>query len=85
MRCRGEAPLTAFVILPFVERDPKHAPGFFAEVLRSLITPAAKENFIVKTANRQGSDMIQSIIVNDLIEALRSSQPGAPWTPHREY
>jgi hypothetical protein len=64
--------LTAFVILPFVERDPKHPPGFFAEVLRSLITPAAASKecgFTVKTANRQGSDMIQSTIVNDLIEA----------------
>jgi len=64
--------LTAFVILPFVERDPKHPPGFFAEVLRSLITPAAASKecgFAVKTANRQGSDMIQSTIVNDLIEA----------------
>jgi len=66
----GGSTLTAFVILPFVERDSKHPPGFFAEVLRSLITPAAKEsNFTVKTANRQGSDMIQSTIVNDLIEA----------------
>ena len=64
--------LTAFVILPFVERDPKHPTGFFAEVLRSLITPAAASKecgFTVKTANRQGSDMIQSTIVNDLIEA----------------
>lgn len=60
--------LTAFVILPFVERDAKHPKGFFAEVLRSIITPAAKDSK-VKTANRQGSDMIQSTIINDLIEA----------------
>jgi hypothetical protein len=60
--------LTAFVILPYVERDPKHPKGFFAEVLRSIITPAAKD-FKVKTANRQGSDVIQSTIINDLIEA----------------
>jgi len=60
--------LTAFVILPFVERDPKHPKGFFAEVLRSIITPAAKD-FKVKTANRQGSDVIQSTIITDLIEA----------------
>jgi hypothetical protein len=60
--------LTAFVILPFVERDPKHPKGFFAEVLRSIITPAAKD-FKVKTANRQGSDVIQSTIISDLIEA----------------
>jgi hypothetical protein len=66
----GTSKLTAFVILPFVERDSKHPSGFFAEVLRSLITPAAKDsNFTVKTANRQGSDLIQSTIVNDLIEA----------------
>jgi hypothetical protein len=46
--------LTAFVIMPFVEREKTHPSGFFAEVLRSLITPAAKEsNFTVKTATRQ--------------------------------
>lgn len=66
----GKSQYTAFVILPFVERDTKHPAGFFAEALRSLITPAAKESgFTVKTANRQGSDLIQSTIVNDLIEA----------------
>jgi hypothetical protein len=68
----GAGALTAFVILPFVERDAKHPKGFFLEVLRSLITPAAASKecgFTVKTANRQGSDMIQSTIVNDLIEA----------------
>jgi hypothetical protein len=48
----SDSSLTAFVILPFVERDPKHPKGFFAEVLRSIITPAAKD-FKVKTANRQ--------------------------------
>lgn len=66
----GASRLKAFVIMPFIERDPKHATGFFAEVLRSLITPAAKEaNFTVRTANRQGSDLIQSTIINDLLEA----------------
>jgi hypothetical protein len=65
---RSNSNLTAFVILPFVERDATHAKGFFAEVLRSIITPAAQD-FIVKTANRQGSDVIQSTIINDLIEA----------------
>jgi hypothetical protein len=64
----SKSSLTAFVILPFVERDPKHPKGFFAEVLRSIITPAAKD-FKVKTANRQGSDVIQSTIITDLIEA----------------
>jgi hypothetical protein len=65
----GASKLTAFVIMPFVERDNKHSAGFFAEVLRSLITPAAASQFTVKTANRQGSDLIQSTIINDLIEA----------------
>jgi hypothetical protein len=66
----GASRLTAFVIMPFVERDAKHATGFFPEVLRSLITPAAKDSgFTVRTANRQGSDLIQSTIVNDLLEA----------------
>jgi len=62
--------LKAFVIMPFLERDAKHPLGFFSEVLRSLITPAAKASgFTVRTANRQGSDLIQSTIINDLIEA----------------
>src|SRR3990172_2832463 len=38
----GASDLTAFVIMPFVERDVQHSKGFFAEVLRSLVTPAAK-------------------------------------------
>lgn len=65
----GASSLTAFVIMPFVERHPEHPPGFFAEVLRSLITPAAKKQFTVRTANRAGSDLIQSTIMNDLINA----------------
>jgi hypothetical protein len=66
----GSSDLKAFVIMPFLERDPKHPPGFFAEVLRSIITPAAKASqFTVRTANRQGSDLIQSTIVNDLMNA----------------
>lgn len=67
---KGSSKLNAFVIMPFVEHDATHSLGFFAEVLRSLITPAAKEaGFNVRTANRQGSDLIQSTIVNDLLEA----------------
>lgn len=60
----------AFVIMPFVEREESHEEGFFTEVLRSLITPAARDSgFIVKTANRHGSDVIQSTIINDLLAA----------------
>lgn len=60
----------AFVIMPFVEREATHENGFFTEVLRSLITPAARDaGFIVRTANRHGSDVIQSTIINDLLAA----------------
>ncbi|MGH7984305.1 MAG: hypothetical protein ACREFF_14360 [Candidatus Udaeobacter sp.] len=59
-----------FVVMPFEERDDRHAPGFFSEIIASLITPAAQAaGFIVRTANRQGSDVIQSTIVNDLLRA----------------
>ena len=62
--------LVAFVIMPFVERQDSHPKGFFQEVLRSLITPAGRDaGFNVKTANRQGSDLIQSTIMNDLLDA----------------
>ena len=55
--------------MPFVERDPKHSAGFFPEVLRSLITPAANDSQLTgKTANRQGSDLIQSTIINALLK-----------------
>lgn len=64
-----DAPV-CFVIMPFTERDDAHPPGFFDEVLDYLFTPAAKEaGFRVTTARRQGSDVIQSTIVNDLLEA----------------
>lgn len=64
-----DAPV-CFVIMPFTERDDAHAPGFFDEVLEQVFTPAAKRaGFLVRTAMRQGSDIIQSTIVNDLIEA----------------
>lgn len=65
-----QSTITAFVIMPFVEKTQERPKGFFAEVLRSLITPAAiQAGFNVQTANRQGSDVIQSTIVNDLLEA----------------
>jgi hypothetical protein len=59
-----------FVIMPFTERDDDRQTGFFAEVLEQLFTPAGKEaGFRVTTAKRQGSDVIQHTIVNDLLEA----------------
>jgi len=59
-----------FVVMPFTERDTKHPVGFFDEVLRSLIVPAATEaGFTVRSALRQGSDVIQQTIVSDLLLA----------------
>jgi hypothetical protein len=65
----GNAPVL-FVIMPFTEREEQHETGFFVEVLDALIIPAGKAaGFAVKTAKRQGSDVIQSTIVNELLEA----------------
>ena len=63
-------PLKAFVIMPFSEKGGSRTPGFFNEVLKSLITPAGiAAGFQVGTANRQGSDVIQSTIINELLDA----------------
>ena len=60
----------AFVIMPFVEKTSSYSKGFFEEVLRNLITPAAVDaGFKVETAKREGSDVIQSTIVNQLLAA----------------
>jgi hypothetical protein len=68
---KGKFDRTAFVIMPFVEKG--HAPraqGFFREVLKSLITPAANgAGFAVETAAQAGSDVIQSTIINQLLSA----------------
>ena len=62
--------LKAFVIMPFSEKNDKRPIGFFKEVLDSLIIPAGiAAGFNVETANKQGSDVIQSTIINDLLEA----------------
>lgn len=59
-----------FVIMPFSERSGKYSKGFFVEVLNSLIIPAATEaGFEVRTANRTGTEIIHSTIVNDVIDA----------------
>ena len=62
--------LVAFVIMPFSEKTPAYPKGFFEEVLRSLITPAGVQaGFKIETAKREGSDVIHSTIVNDLLAA----------------
>jgi len=64
-----DAPV-CFVIMPFTERDDRYETGFFSEVLSRLFTPAATDaGFRVKTAERQGSDVIQRTIVKDLLQA----------------
>jgi len=60
----------AFVIMPFVEKTSSYSKGFFEEVLKNLITPAAVDaGFRVETAKKEGSDVIHSTIVNDLLGA----------------
>lgn len=68
---KGKFDRTAFVIMPFVEKGQKpRALGFFNEVLTTLITPAANTaGFAVETANQDGSDVIQSTIINQLLTA----------------
>ena len=68
---KGKFDRTAFVIMPFTEKGekPRHE-GFFAELLKALITPAANAaGFAVETARKQGSDVIQSTIINQLLQA----------------
>jgi hypothetical protein len=65
-----ETPI-CFVIMPFVEHDEDRYPtGFFEEVLRSLFTPAITgAGLQVRTAQRHGSDLIHSTIINELLNA----------------
>lgn len=68
---KGKFDRTAFVIMPFGEKGEQARPvGFFNELLNSLITPAANAaGFAVETARKQGSDVIQSTIINQLLKA----------------
>lgn len=68
---KGKFDRTAFVIMPFVEKgQTPRAPGFFNEVLTRMITPAANgAGFAVETANQEGSDVIQSTIINHPLTA----------------
>lgn len=62
--------VVAFVAMPFHERTSQYPKGYFDEVLKHLITPAAvKANFTAKTAKKAGSEVIQSTIVNELDSA----------------
>lgn len=59
--------LVAFVAMPFSEKTGVYADGYFDEVLKHLITPAAvNAGFNARTAKKAGSEVIQATIVNDL-------------------
>ncbi|HMJ72871.1 MAG TPA: hypothetical protein VK471_05835 [Solirubrobacterales bacterium] len=59
-----------FVIMPFEEHEEDRPTGFFKEVLDSLLAPAiTKAGLQVRTAHRQGSDLIQSTILTELLAA----------------
>jgi hypothetical protein len=67
---KAGAKLRIFVALPFSEKSGKWPRGFFSEVLNALITPAGVEaGFNVETARKEGSDIIQATIVNELLSA----------------
>lgn len=68
---KGKFDRTAFVIMPFVEKDTSpRSPGYFDELLKHLITPACNQaGFAVETAQQDGSDVIQSTIINQLLKA----------------
>jgi len=68
-RPSGNAPV-CFVAMPFVERSDNHPIGFFDEVLAAVFKPAVEAaGFELRTAKRQGSDVIQSTIVTELLAA----------------
>jgi nucleoside 2-deoxyribosyltransferase len=67
---KSKTGLRCFVAMPFRERETVRSKGFFDEVLRALIAPAGRDaGFEVITANRDGSDVIQATIVNQLLDA----------------
>lgn len=67
---KNSGDLVAFVAMPFSEKTSQFPKGYFDEVLKHLITPAAVQtNFNAKTAKKAGSEVIQSTIVNDLDSA----------------
>lgn len=68
---QGQFSKSVFVIMPFTEKGKLERPkGFFDEVLKSLITPAANDaGFSVQTARREDSDIIHHTIINQLLHA----------------
>ena len=59
-----------FVIMPFTEKTEYYPKGFFIEVLKQLIEPSAeKAGCIAETADRDGSDIIHSTIIQAINKA----------------
>lgn len=66
----GGSSRLCFVAIPFRTRTDSYPDGFFSEVLSQLIGPAgASAGFKVVTANQKGTDVIQSTIINTLLDA----------------
>lgn len=62
--------LLCFVAMPFSEKTDAYPDGFFSEVLKQLIAPAARNaGFRVVTARKKGSDVIHATIINGLLDA----------------
>lgn len=69
-KLNGDEWPVCFVIMPFTEHTDMYATGFFTEVFASLFKPAIEEaGFEARTAKRQGSDVIQATIVNELLDS----------------
>jgi hypothetical protein len=68
---KGDFEWIAFVAMPFSEKGiQKRSSGFFDEVLKSVITPAANAaGFAVETARREDSDIIHHTIIRELLHA----------------
>jgi hypothetical protein len=62
--------IRAFVIMPLSERTQVYPSGFYNEVLNNLIIPAAQAaGFEAYTARKDGSDIIHSTIITELLRA----------------
>lgn len=67
---KADTGLKCFIAMPFSEKTEDYPIGFFKEVQESLLEPAiTAAGFEAITARRAGSDVIQSTIVNDLLDA----------------
>ena len=67
---KTESTNSIFVIMPFSEKTKDYPKGFFNEVFKQLIKPSAeKSGYTAETADRDGSDIIQSTIIKAISNA----------------